>query len=373
VTPTLRELASGTRSLLGIASRRWVFGGPRTVALGVANVCNTRCAMCWSHSPLLPQSLSRADHPGPAFMDSELFESIIRQCREIGTYRVVLGGDGDPALHPDLDRVLVLMTALGMEPFVMTNGLALDDHRIELWAGLRAHYRFSVHAGDPETWARVHDDGSGKKFERLSRTIRAIVEAGTARVSTMHVLHRHNFRGVRAMVEHAHSLGVGEILFRPARVDETSALAEVALDSAQEARLHVELGRCLEMAEAFGISTNLRDYLATNLYIRRGRLDTRDLYRKIPCYVSWMYAEFAIDGAMTPCIHSSRVMAHADRETITSAWRSQRYNDLRGECRQMPRTGHTVAGCRCEACCMAKYNLNLHNMLRLRSLRFSDA
>jgi len=369
VTPPLRDLTSGARCLLGIASRRWVLGGPRSVALAVTTVCNTRCVMCWSHSPLLEDEALLE----PRFMEREVFEQILRQCRELGTFRVVVCGDGDPALHPDCDEMLTLANELGMVPYVMTNGLALDGDRVERWSHIRAHFRFSMHAGDAATWQDVHCGGNAAQFDRVSQVIRALAAAGTPHVSTMHVLHKHNFRHVRAMVEHARELGVGEILFRPTRVDATTPLLAVALDPDEEAWLLQELAECLKMAREWGIRTNLADYLATNLFIRSGRLETTELYRKIPCYVGWLYAELAIDGTMTPCIHSSRIMGRVGEERIADVWRSRRYQELRRECLSLPRRGRPVSGCNCDSCCMAKYNLNVHNLLHLRSMRYGEA
>ncbi len=39
----------------------------------------------------------------------------------------------------------------------------------------------------------------------------------------------------------------------------------------------------------------------------------------------------------------------------------------------MPRRGRLVEGCICHACRMCKYNLNVHNLLRLKSLRYGEA
>ena len=367
--PRLRDMASGLRALMGVATERRTLGGPRSVALAICEVCNTDCVMCWCHSPL-----ARRRRPAPArppFMDPALLETTIRESRAMGTYRVVLCGNGEPALHPDFDRMLALMMRLDMEPYVLTNGLAADEARARLWGTMRAHFRFSMQAGDEETWLRVHPSGAPGQFARLSRVIRLMVEAGTPQVSTLHVICKANASGVRQMVEHARSLGVRDVLFRPARLDE--ALSEQLLDAEGEARLRVELRHCLALAEGYGIRTNLREYLDTNLRIRSGKLHTARLYRRVPCYIGWLYAEFAQDGTMLPCLDSQIVMGRAGTVAIRDIWRSPRYREFRHEAHSMPRRGKLVEGCICYGCPMYKYNLNVYNLLRLKSLRYSDA
>jgi MoaA/NifB/PqqE/SkfB family radical SAM enzyme len=371
MAPRLRELTAGARVLLGIITARYAISGPRSVALNLANVCNTNCIMCSCHSPLLrddPQYRVLGNVP---FMDSALFEQIIRESRGMGTYRVVLGGSGDPALHPNFDPMLEVMMQLNMEPYVLTNGLALDDKRAKIWATKRAHFRFSLHAGDVETWLRVHPGGTATQFERLSRAIKVLAAAGVPRISVMHVIHKDNFTRVREMVEHARVHGVRSVLFRPVRAE--GSLAAVVLSPEQEQHLRRDLAACLALADSYGIRTNLREYLSNKLFTDDGAVQTTDLYRRIPCYIGWLYAEFDVDGMLRPCLLSQIEMGRLGEKSLREIWRSPRYRAFRREARTMPIRGRLVKGCRCHACCMAKYNVNVYNLLHLKSLKYSDA
>jgi wyosine [tRNA(Phe)-imidazoG37] synthetase (radical SAM superfamily) len=222
MAPRLRELTSGSRSLLGIVMARWVFGGPWSVTLAVSSVCNTDCVMCPCYSPYARRAEDSHQMPelrpgpdSPAYLDPALFEMILREARQMGTYRIVLSGLGEPSLHPEFDRMLELMMRLDMEPLVLTNGIGIDAARAKIWATKRGCFRFSIHAGDHETWLRVHPGGTGKQFERLSQLIRLLVAAKGPRVSIMNVIHKANFINVRPMIEYARRLGVREVKFQP--------------------------------------------------------------------------------------------------------------------------------------------------------------
>jgi MoaA/NifB/PqqE/SkfB family radical SAM enzyme len=304
-------------------------------------------------------------------MDSALFEQIIRESRELGAYRVVLGGFGDPALHPHFDRMLEVMMRLNMEPYVLTNGLALDEKRVETWATKRAHFRFSLHAGDVETWLRVHPGGTARQFERVSRAITALAASGVPRISAMHVIHKDNCNRVREMVEHARAHGVRHVLFRPVRAE--GPLAAVVLSPEEQERLRRDLAACLQLAESYGIRTNLREYLENNLFIDEGALQTAELYHRIPCYIGWLYAEFDADGTLRPCLLSQIEMGRLGDKSLREIWHSPRYYNFRREARTMPTRGRLVKGCHCHACCMAKYNVNVYNLLHFKSLKYSDA
>lgn len=378
MAPRLRDLISGARALLGIISKKWVFGGPRSVALAISDVCDTNCVMCWCHSPLLQRGENLTNRqrtggssPRQRYMDPAVFETILRESREMGTFRVVLGGNGDPALHPQFDGMLELMEQLEMEPYVLTNGLSVDENRARVWAASRAHFRFSIHAGDEGTWLRVHPGGAPKQFERLSRVIRMLSKAGGPRVSTMHVIHKANFRNVREMVLHARELGVKEVLFRPVRAQGT--LAQLVLDPGEQAELHQQLRYCEKLAAGYGIRTNLAEYLENDLCIRSGLVQTWPLYRVIPCYIGWIYAEFDLDGTMRPCLNSKIVVGRANDQRLRDIWLSPRYRAFRLESRSLPELGEPVKGCVCDACCMAKFNVNIYNLLHLKSLKYAEA
>ena len=373
----LRDLASGVKVLLGILSRRRVFTGPRSVGLTIANVCDTDCLMCGAHSPLLHKPPVPGNMPTSAFatrqpfMADSLFEACVQECHEMGTFRLVLGGNGEPALHPRFDEMLGRMKQLLMEPYVLTNGISLTAARVKIWGATPGHFRFSLHAGDPETWGRVHPRNKPEQFERLTRHIKALVAAGVPKVTTMHVIQKANIREVRRMVEHAREVGVKEILFRPARAD--SGISQVIPSPEEEQELHRDIPQCLKLAESYGIHTNLGEYLANNLYNHQGELDTWPLYQKIPCYVGYLHTEIDLDGTLIPCIFSKRVMGRMGAERLRDMWCSPRYQAYRLEGRAMPRRGTPVKGCLCGACCMAKFNQNLHNLLHLKSLRYGEA
>ncbi len=373
----LRDVVSGVKVLLGILSRRRVFTGPRSVGLTISNICDTSCLMCGAHSPLLQEPPVPGTMPTTAFakpqpfMDDHLFKQCVQECRDTGTFRLVLGGNGEPALHPSFDEVIVLMRRLQMEPYVLTNGISLDNARVKIWAATPGHFRFSLHAGDPETWHRVHPRSKPEQFERLSRHIKELAAAGVPKVSTMHVIQKANFRQVRRMVEHAHEVGVREVLFRPARAD--GGLSEVIPTTEEEQALHRELAQALSLAESYGIHTNLREYLATNLYNHQGVLNTWPLYQEIPCYVGFLHAEIDLDGTLIPCIFSRRVMGKMGVDRLWDIWDSPPYLAYRLEGRAMPRRGTPVKGCLCGACCMVKFNQNLYRLLHLKSLRYGDA
>ena len=85
-------------------------------------------------------------------MDNRLCREIIDELAALGTYKIIMGGHGEPTLHPQFDNLLDLVIGHRMMPYVISNGLTLDNRQAELWSGKPAVFRFSLHAGDIDTF-----------------------------------------------------------------------------------------------------------------------------------------------------------------------------------------------------------------------------
>ena len=371
MTLAFKNIRSGTLSLLGIVSGKAVFTGPRIAALILSRRCNSKCVMCWYHSPLLGNEVDETESDPIELMDYDLCEKILRQLRALGTYRIIMGGHGEPTLHPQFDRLLDLLIDLRMSPYAISNGLTLDRSRAASWAKKKASFRFSMHAGDVETWLRIHPECTAAQFDAVARGIKRMADSGVANVATMHAIQRANFRHMRAMIEHARDLGVHDVQFFPVRTDDH--LPQVILETDEEREVLRELRWCDRYAKKHRIATNIEAYLASNRFIHGGRLRTRQLYGKIPCYIGWTYIEFDIDGRIRPCENAEKTMGHAGADDLRDVWNSAHYRAFRREAIAIPRTDKYVQGCVCEACPMTQFNINIHNLLRLKSYRYDEA
>ena len=355
----IRDLTTGLRALAAVATHKSRLAGPRTVALILSRSCNSQCIMCWYHSPLNPP----APEPEIPFMDGALARRVIGECRAMGTYRIVMGGHGEPTLHPEYDDLIDLVDDLGMEAYVITNGLDLDPERPRRWSRRRAHVRVSLHAGDPETWSKIHPNRDPADFEAAENHIRTIAGGPKATVSTMHVLQRDNLGSLRATVDQASRLGVASILYMPVRAE--GCRSPVLVDAGQEEALREELHECARESERLGIRTNLRDLLRTWSFTIDGVPRTRELYSSIPCVIGYVYLEVDIDGTVRPCEESKRILGRAGNDSLRSLWRSDEYDEFRRLGRELPKGGGPVPGCQCTECTMAPFNVDIARVLRL--------
>lgn len=100
---------------------------PRQLTVAITAACNLRCLGCrYGRDFMLGERLSLA-----------LVRDLLDDARAAGVHRVRFFG-GEPLLHPDLPAMVRHASALGMEPYVTTNGTLLAEKIDELVeAGLR--------------------------------------------------------------------------------------------------------------------------------------------------------------------------------------------------------------------------------------------
>ncbi len=95
--------------------------GPQTVPhalLDIIRGCNISCRACYNS---LPQAIKSV-----AEVESELKDLLAR--RRLGSVSLI---GGEPLLHPHLDEILRLVKSYGLCAQIFTNGVLLDDHRLE--------------------------------------------------------------------------------------------------------------------------------------------------------------------------------------------------------------------------------------------------
>jgi pyruvate-formate lyase-activating enzyme len=127
--------------------------GPISINLDLTMACDYRCDHCIDIDLL---------NTGLKFEFLEL-ENTLRVMAGKALRSVILIGGGEPTLHPDFERVVLLIKSLGLQCAIVSNGAHND--RI---AGV-------VHRLEKGDWVRLSlDAGTDKTFQALHRPRRAV-------------------------------------------------------------------------------------------------------------------------------------------------------------------------------------------------------
>jgi len=190
--------------------------------------CNLRCGHCHVGATRRTPAQLSLDECTPLFV----------QMAEAGVQRVYLSG-GEPTLHADLIRLVQILSGLGLESGVISNGYLLTAKLATALASAGLNYAgISLNLPDRESYDRF--TGTEGAFEHATRALRAAVEAGIPSVFMLSVANG-RVETLHRLVALASELGVNFGDERPVPIGRATALPK--LDPAAHRKYLLELHR----------------------------------------------------------------------------------------------------------------------------------
>ncbi|MDD5436992.1 MAG: radical SAM protein [Candidatus Omnitrophica bacterium] len=138
---------------------------PIYVEISPVSLCNHKCIFC------AIDFVRDKDFK----LDTDIFCDRLKEMGSLGVRSVMFAGEGEPLLHGGLSRFIRTAKSSGMDVSLTTNG-SLGNYKIwkELLPSL-TWIRFSVDAGNAESYSRVHKVGAGV-FDKVVASIKDAVK-----------------------------------------------------------------------------------------------------------------------------------------------------------------------------------------------------
>jgi MoaA/NifB/PqqE/SkfB family radical SAM enzyme len=165
------------------------------ITLYLTERCNSRCVTCdyW--------------RTGKDHATLESVRRLLPGLERLGT-RVALLSGGEPLLNPEWRAIARALTAGGIETWLLTSGLSLAKHAVDVAASFRS-VTVSLDGTTASTYRAIRGLDA---FEVVCDGIRAAVRAG-ANVSLRVTVQRANYRELPRFVRLARELGVAQLSF----------------------------------------------------------------------------------------------------------------------------------------------------------------
>jgi len=109
--------------------------------------CNHKCIFC---------AYDYIGHPNKRLETNRLIK-FIDEIAACGMKSLLYAGEGEPLLHPDIDKFITHSKKNGIDPGVFTNGHLLKEKLSEEILPLLTFIRISFNGGTRENYARIHD------------------------------------------------------------------------------------------------------------------------------------------------------------------------------------------------------------------------
>ena len=303
-------------------------GTPISGTFELTPLCNLDCGMCYVH--LNPEQLQ-----GNTVLSVSEWKKLMDQAYQAGMFQATLTG-GECLAYPGFDELFLFLQNIGCEICVMTNGVLLDEKRIQFFQEHKtASIQVTLYGWNDDVYERV----TGRRvFGIVSRNIRKAIEANlpmTVTVTPNTILGEDALETVRVAKSLCRRVVVNSMIFPPR---EETGRADQTKDP--ELDLYVRIYRLLDELEG----RESRDISPDKLPAVGG---LRHICTECGIKCGAGRSSFTVDwkGIMTPCNRLDMVQGYPLEEGFKTAW--DRVNKWANELPRVPECD----GCPYEGVC----------------------
>ena len=334
---------------------------PIFCSLGLTNKCNLRCEICGSQKYLDETGVLRRH------MDIGRFEAVARTLFPV-VAEVELNSQGDPLLHPQIDRILEIIAEHRCDLKVQTNGTLFTDRVIELLCQQSGTIMLSLDAVGLR-FDEVRRGGSWSKAEPGLEKFLQRRDPARLSVGIYPTVTRRTIGDALAIVRWAHDHDVDEIEFHryiPIQssfeeapgVDELEALSNQLRDWA--ARQHDPRKIALDGDNLSQVEPTRRTIFADPVKRRFAdmiipmmaprEVSTTDADPATICVAPDHYIEIGLDGQIAACCRAQDVTLGfaTSPQAFAKAWFGANYRAIRASLQRDATEPFPLPNC--EAC-----------------------
>ena len=383
-----RDRLAQAKAVAGIMHGSRAFGGPFQATLMPTNRCNLRCIHCYYYSPLVKTpnlcGVLRARGRGEEEPDreelvrSQQLEADPKRMKEVmdeligmGTRQFLFSGYGEPFMHRQTLAFMERAKGAGCWCSVDTNGTLLDRSRMDALVAMGFdEMRVTTLAGTAEAYRRTHPESKEGVFEGLRENLTYLArrkEATGVRqpvVRLVMVVMSENAASLMDFARFAGAVRADRVTFRPINDAGDEGLTKLIPTAAQAARVRDELGEVEAYLESAGIAHNAGNFRM----VFRDRIDTRALYRALPCVYGWLATRIDVTGEVYGCCRCYEPLGNINEGDFRGIWTGERYRRFRREAYAISKRGTSVTDCDCDHC--GHYAANVRVYASLHPVRY---
>jgi radical SAM protein with 4Fe4S-binding SPASM domain len=284
----------------------------------------------------------------------------IDEALKLGTRRFQFTGNGEVFLYENSLELMERAKKAGSHCLAFTNGTLLFSDTIDELIKIGFdELRISILAGTKEMYLRTHPGIGENAFSKLENHLLNIAEKKAElkvkrpRVTLVYVVMKENYDGIFDFARFAASVNADQVIFNP--IDEVGdeGLANLLLSEEQVDCVRKQFIKVKQYFEKRKIVNNINFFLR----VFRGQLDTKSLYRIIPCYYGWLSTIVESDGNVYPCCRCYEPLGNIFEKSFREIWYGYNYEQFRKNALKINRTKDTLSGCDCNSC--NHYNVNI--------------
>jgi MoaA/NifB/PqqE/SkfB family radical SAM enzyme len=291
------------------------------------------------------------------------FKKICQELNGMGTKYMILIGEGEPLLHPQLLKLIYMAKENGRHVTLLTNGVLLDVTKIKSFVKAKLDVlKVSMWGSTAKEYANNHPKVGPGYFNRIVANLKrtaSIKKEEQSQYPTV-VLHqpitKYNFKGLGNSVDLVQKTRSDVLSFSPLK-SWRGALNAYALISDETKSVIKSLEQVRIRLENLGIKHNISETISR---YRKGEA----VWRNLPCYMGWLNARIKVDGTVLPCASCYLPMGNVNDTSFGDVWNGSSYKYYRRRARTCKGLSAMQSDCDCGFCCHVEQNMKVHRIFR---------
>lgn len=298
--------------------------GPFAIRFGVSRACNFNCITCWHYSPYIKNKKSKDWYQQK--INSKVVIKTINQVADMGCYKILFSGYGEPFAHPDMMKFIAQAKDRGMGVRIQTNlSLVRDINKLSRLLNSKDDIVCAnMMAASANTYKKMHPNQSRCVYYEVLDNIRYLLKNGVP-VRFVYVVNRTNYHEIKKALLLSHRLGTIlhlEIMdFEPG-----GGLDKLALRKSDKQKIIQELEDIRSKDDYSKLRSNIDNFIDQLSYSGLGIKDL-DV-----CYIGCVYSVINELGEVYYCyggLSNKFLMGDLHKKSFKDIWQSSKYQEQR--------------------------------------------
>lgn len=263
-----------------------------SLGLGITDKCNLQCPMCYYRENYQKHKATN--------ISLKKITNILSELRYIGN--IIIGLEGEPLCHPDLKKILKLCSHHTKSISIVTNGLLLSSHILDLLNHNKViNITLSCDGIDKQTYEENRVGGS---FKRFCNKLQLTQQKFKGKISLHTVIHNKNCDRIINLPKFAYNHGIHDISLAQLRCNTWNSNHTLARPALSDLKKNLLL--LIDQAELFKINVTfdalfgygeLLEWMKSTFY----NYKTVKISSTKICLVPWIFTSILSDGRQFPC------------------------------------------------------------------------
>ncbi len=270
-------------------------------------------------------------------LDKELCFRIFDELAELRVDKILLSGQGEPFLHPDIMEIIAYAKKKFRRLSIASNGLCLDKDkatRISELLGKNDRLCISVSGASAESYAAYHGSAP-RTWDKLLKVLEILSKADLEDFRIFQIINNITCHEIEAMIHLSASLN-SSLSFKFASIPKGTERFQLSAEQIK----HIQ-----ENIPAWGLLAN-RLGVVVNWDVFDGQLGEDHVFpiREIGCYSGYVYSRIESDGTVYFCCRTEDIfeVGNISEQSFQKIWFDSPQMKF---CRERMRNGEYFPAC----------------------------